>query len=438
MKKMIFSLLILLASISLEAREYTVSLTGNADFSTIQDAIDKARAGDTISIKAGTYRERLFFNHSGKKSQHIVVKNYKKDRVIIDGRGIKWSVNWGGLLDFSEVSYITLSGLEVRNSTHAGIFLDDCHHINIKNSKTHNTYSSGIGVWYSNNVHVTSNEVSLACNDGGEECISIVHSHHVDVKYNKIHDNGPGTKGGEGIDIKQGSHDVLVAHNEVYDLNNRIGIYADAWDTYTYNIIFDGNSVHGCTDTGMGIASERGRPIEHVTFMNNIIYNNTDGGIAIGGWTGVGKPVPSHPIRHIKIINNTIYNNKSNGLYIGNPDVIDIKVYNNIFSKNTDSQIYIDNSPIDEIHMNSNLIEGVNEEYPDVNKIVANPLFVDAKNGDFHLLFASPAIDSGKSNNIVLHDYDNNLRPKNKKWDIGAYENTLNSAFLIPILFILL
>ena len=62
--------------------------------------------------------------------------------MIIDGRNINWSVSWGGLLDFSEVSYINLSGLEVINSTHAGIFLDDCHHITIKNAKTHNTYSS--------------------------------------------------------------------------------------------------------------------------------------------------------------------------------------------------------------------------------------------------------------------------------------------------------
>jgi len=173
--------------------------------------------------------------------------------------------------------------------------------------------------------------------------------------------------------------------------------------------------------------------------MNNLIYNNLDGGMAVGGWTAEGQTVASNPIRHINIINNTIYNNiNSDGLYIANPDVIDIKVHNNIIGKNDDSQIYIENTPLSEVSLNANLIEGITGHYGEKNQIVANPLFVDAQNGDFHLMFNSPAIDRGILNSTVLHDFDNIKRPKNGAWDIGAYEANSNFAFLIPILFILL
>jgi len=397
--------------------------TEDFPFQTIQVAVDTARAGDTVSIKSGTYKERISFNHSGTSARPIVIKNNQQDKVIIDGTQIDWDVTWGGLLDFSEVSHIHVSGLLVKNSTHAGIFLDDCHHITIEDSKTDNTYSSGIGVWYSHDIHIQKNEVSLACNDGGEECISIVDSHHVTVEDNEVHHNGPGSEGGEGIDVKEGSHDVLVSHNHIHHLNKRIGLYTDPWDKHTYNITFDGNTVHDCTNFGIAIASEMGALIEHVTFMNNIIYHNLDGGMAVGGWTAEGQEVFSNPIHHVTIINNTIYDNRnSDGLYIANPDVKDLKVYNNIIGNNDGSQIYIENTPLTEIDLDSNLVEGNTGEYGEKHQIVANPMFIDASRGDFHLKTNSPAINSGITNDMCLHDFDRNPRPENHLWDIGAYE----------------
>jgi len=391
----------------------------------IQIAVDKAKAGDTVSIMSGTYNERISINHSGTESQPIIIQNYDKETVvIIDGTQIDWNVTWGGLIDLSEVSYVQLSGLQIHNATHAGIFLDNCHHITIENSKTDNTYSSGIGVWYSYDIEIRNNEVVLACNDGGEECISIVDSHHVIVADNEVHHNGPGSEGGEGIDVKQGSHDVLVIHNDVHHLNKRIGLYTDPWDTHTYNIIFDSNKVHDCTNFGMAIASEMGGLIEYVTFMNNIIYHNLDGGMAVGGWTAEGQEVSSNPIHHVTIINNTIYDNRnSDGLYIANPDIQDLKIYNNIIGKNDDSQIFIENTPLQEITLNANLVEGLTGTYGETGQIVADPLFIDAIEGNFHLQSDSPAINSGISNSICLHDHEGKKRPENGKWDIGAHED---------------
>jgi len=444
MKKLTYTfLLTLLSSISLYATVYYVSPTGDADFNTIQAAVNTAQAGDTIYIKAGTYHERILFSRSGHVDKPIVIKNNAKEIVTIDGDGINWDVNWGGLLDFDHVSYIHISGLTVINSSHAGIFLDTSDHIRIERSKTNNTYSSGIGVWYSHHINIINNEVSLACNNGGEECISIVHSHNVLVDRNEVHHNGPGSIGGEGIDVKEGSHDVMVSHNEVHHLNERIGLYTDPWDTHTYNIVFDSNRVHDCTNFGMAIASEMGGLIEHVIFMNNLVYHNFDGGMAVGGWTADGQSVDANPIHHLTIINNTIYDNQnSDGLYIANPDIKDIKVYNNIIGRNDDSQIYIENASLSEIDIKANLIEGITGNYGEQKQVTGDPKLIDAASGDFHLLPHSPAINQGISHTIATHDHDGIKRPQENAWDIGAYEYIKTKenpyAFLVPILYLLL
>lgn len=51
-----------------------------------------------------------------------------------------------------------------------------------------------------------------------------------------------------------------------------------------------------------------------------------------------------------------------------------------------------------------------------------NPLFVDAAQGDFHLMPNSPLIDAGASLTIVFSDYDDDLRPQGNGYDIGVDE----------------
>jgi len=441
MKHLIISILaILFLCSSLKAQNYIVSSSGLDDFNTIQKAVDTAEAGDTVYIKAGTYAERVFFFKSGTATNPIVFKNFEQDKVIVNGIDINWTVNWGGLFDISEVSHIHISGIEIINSKHAGIFLDNAEHISIDNCKTHNTYSSGIGVWYAKHISITNNEVSLACNDGGEECITISDSSDVKVNHNEVHHNGPGTNGGEGIDVKGGSHDVTVSYNHVHHLRKRTGVYADAWNKHTYNIKFDSNRVHDCENVGLAVASERGGLIENITFVNNIVYNNLDGGMAVGGWTE-GTPVTSNPVEHINIINNTFYHNYNDGIYIINKDAKDIKVYNNIVSQNilpngTAHQIYVEHTPLAEVDIRSNLIDGLSGQYGQINEILATPLFRDAAQADFRLQPSSLAINNGIQSNHSLLDYVKNSRNHDGIWDIGAYEYRVDMAFLIPILYL--
>ncbi len=430
-------------TVTIVAQEYYVSTSGGADFTTIQEAVDTVQAGDSIYIKAGTYHERVYIEKSATKSNPIVIKNYHNDRVIIDGTGINWQGTWGGLFELSQSNYISISGVEIEHSTHAGIFLDNSHHITIRNTKTDDTFSSGIGVWDSDYVLVNKNEVKLACNDGEQECISIVTSHHVDVIENEVHHNGAGTNGGEGIDVKQGSHDVTVKYNHVHHIygSSRPALYADASDIYTHHILFESNRVHDVESNGISVASELGGLLAYVTFVNNIIYNNQDGGMIVGGWTADGETVSSNPVEHINIINNTFYNTGSDGIYVDNIYAKDIKIYNNIIqSKNKkESPISIkDDVNISEVDIRKNMLDSEPYSYGQSSEIVADPLFVDAQHGDFHLQLNSPAINAGIQNDFSLLDYEKNSRLKDAVWDIGAYEANTNFSFLIPILHILM
>jgi len=57
----------------------------------------------------------------------------------------------------------------------------------------------------------------------------------------------------------------------------------------------------------------------------------------------------------------------------------------------------------------------------DPHSWAGNPLFVDAANGNFHLLSSSPAIDRGADVGIV-QDRDGTLVPQGVGPDIGPYE----------------
>jgi hypothetical protein len=52
---------------------------------TIQAGADKARAGDTLLIRGGVYRETVVFHHSGTAGRPITVKPYQSEKVTITG-----------------------------------------------------------------------------------------------------------------------------------------------------------------------------------------------------------------------------------------------------------------------------------------------------------------------------------------------------------------
>jgi hypothetical protein len=78
------------------ATHYYVAVDGNdansglgpdkaLSLKTIQAAVNKLQAGDTLSIGGGVYRETVVFHHSGTAKRPIIVEPYKNEQVIITG-----------------------------------------------------------------------------------------------------------------------------------------------------------------------------------------------------------------------------------------------------------------------------------------------------------------------------------------------------------------
>ena len=142
---------------------YYVSTTGNdnnngsldAPWKTIQKACNTVVAGDTVYIKAGTYKGKITVQTSGTSSAYITIQNYKNDTVIVDGS----SESGNGVINITNKSYVRIKGLEICNNTSgdppAGIFVSGYGSgIEILSNKVHNIVSSqdahGIAVYGTN------------------------------------------------------------------------------------------------------------------------------------------------------------------------------------------------------------------------------------------------------------------------------------------------
>ena len=391
---------------------------------TIQHAANTAATGDTVFVSTGVYHEQVILKNSGTPGNPIVFLAKGGTEVIIEGAQ-QTIPEWQGLVDLSEKSHIIFSGFYVQNSPTSGIFADEASHLEIKNNQIIDTASSGIGVWNSENITVHGNEVRRACILGQHECITFSNTAHFVISENHIYDSGPGNRGGEGIDIKDGCHHGKVVKNHVHDLQ-QIGIYIDSWERHTYQIEITKNRVHDCE--GLAVASEAGGLLEDIRFVNNIVYHNQHCGLVIGNWGDASAM--SRPIQNIKIINNTFFGNGWNewggGINIQNSEAKQIVIRNNIFSQNLSFQIANEGRALEqELIIDHNLIDGYRNydaEITGEQEVLENPRFQNSVQHNFMLTPDSPAIDNGSSTDGPHDDFDGIQRPQGKGIDIGAFE----------------
>jgi len=389
---------------------------------TIGHAADAMTAGDTVYIRAGTYRERVTPRQSGADGAWITYTAYPGEAPVIDGAGVEVP-EWAGLFDLAATAYIRVSGLRIVNSVshphNPGILADGSQHIVIKDNSITNTNDSGIGVWSSSDVTVAGNAVEKACQARWNECISVGTSDTVVVRGNIVHDSDK-----EGICIKDGSSNVRVYGNEVYG-TRAVGFYVDAQARHTHSIEVFGNLAHDIAENGFALASEVGGLLEDISVHNNIAYAN--------GWTGIQVTaccIEIHPMADIRIINNTFYDNGrgdwGGGVYIENPQIQSVVIRNNLVSRNLSFQIVVDPGvPMSEIAADHNLIDGFRGDPAEITgeaHIEGDPQFIDAPGADFHIARTSPAVDSASAEGAPPADYDGTPRPQGAGFDIGAFE----------------
>jgi len=86
MKKPIISLGLILCLITCKAE--IIEVKPGSSRSTIQSAVNSARAGDTILVRAGIYRESVEIGISGTEEQALVIMAFPGEKVVLDGSEI--------------------------------------------------------------------------------------------------------------------------------------------------------------------------------------------------------------------------------------------------------------------------------------------------------------------------------------------------------------
>jgi parallel beta-helix repeat protein len=493
LKSLLFILTIIFSFPVLAQNYYVDKQSGNdandgtsltSAWKTIQKSMNSAIPGSTVHIKAGTYNEQLTLNVSGSAGNLINFRNYQSELVIVDGMNTNIT-----LLAINNKKYFTVSGLVFQNTLgngSAGIFIDGtCSDFAFRNNliqgikwtaNANTTPGSNDNcnpfVVYGNtiagvkNIIIENNEIRNNINGFSENLTLDGNVQFFTISGNKVHDNTNigidlignfGTVNDASLDqARNGTVKNNICFNNFASYATSAGIYVDGGKDITIekNICYNNG-------WGIEIGAEENGTVSNIIVRNNIIYNNRDAGLAVGGYTtaSTGQVINS------SFTNNTLYANdidnngngeiiltkasncsfKNNIIRAGNQNTLLSRVaitpqagntfsYNCWHSANNNSNAIIVNWGNNTI----NNFASFRSSSGDVGSIYQNPLLINAagSNPDFRIESASVCKDGGEPNfspPADETDFDGMLRISNGRIDIGAYEI---QATTLPVNFI--
>ncbi|KAF5438169.1 Ig-like domain-containing protein [Candidatus Methanophagaceae archaeon] len=423
---------------------YTYKLVNPGN--SIQDAIDGLCAeGGTIELAAGIhdindtlYPTRCYSSDPDHPDYSILVN---KSNIIIQGTNesvlkqyndsvVGFQIPRGGY------SNITFKGLRAERIIGSGqaafISADNVTDFTIRDTIAYSIVNYAVRSYqadplYSRNIYYINNTM----HGGGGLTFAFSTNIHV---YNNTLD------GNAGIDVNRDNKNIYIKNNYVIDAIRGVRLHGLLENMLMQNNTFSGRnplyqdgSPRNCTIENNifrngrdgGLVMESQSTVENYTIRNNFIYDNEDSGIIVKFWRNAVS-------RETNIINNVIYNNDGDGIYL-NENYWTLNVTNNIITNNSGYGInYISGS----ISHNYNDIWGNTQgNYSGTTAgegdIEADPLFVDTKNGDFHIKpDSSPCIDTGVpyEEDPVFGVYVNEPVPNGGRINMGAYGNSIEAS----------
>ena len=385
---------------------------------TITQGVNRAVAGNTVIVKAGTYLEYVKVTKSGTSTQPIVIRAEPGANVVVSGqfRGF----------ELLNRSWVTIQGFTVSDTSSYGIYVSGSSHIVIADNHVTRAGQplaslTRYGIELANTTDsVVSGNTTDHNTDAGIALIGGTTG--VTVENNVSFANARGhTRAAPGIDVRSGGNTLL------------------------------GNVVHDNEDSGIQIFSSGGNPSPNNLLVNNLCYDNGDHGIDVSSAGGQ------------RIIGNDVYRNATSGINVEGPSggttlSNNISVDNAIGSTGTKGNIRVDPASVAGTTLDYDLVymsaPGPTIVWNSVNYNTlaaftaatgreahgreAAPQWIAPAAGNFHLAAGSPAIDAADSGAVGASDTDIEGRPRvdnplvadtgagpRTYDDIGAYEHPL-------------
>jgi parallel beta-helix repeat protein len=439
--------------------------TAGSPWLTIQKAADTLRPGDTVLIRQGDYQEKVTPARSGTEGNYITYSNYPSEDVVIDAQdgkrnacirvdrrkflrfiglrltgasgasglraGFHASDESGNLLlekitadnnrfgillhgKYAPVSHVIIRNCTANGNTGHGIFLyrkvydttiGPQNHV-FSNAGEKYAFGIEIGTDYPGNQINGARDITVYENEidhNGMQGIRTWNAMNVLIRKNHCHYNGA-----TGIQIEDGSENIIVENN-LCEYNAQTYEYETGiWIDSTRNAVVTGNYIRGnkiglmVTDSSrvilrrnVVVENNRGVPhllnamglnintntysvaVVHNTFFRNGAAESTKGGISMC----------SHPPVEGVIFKNNIFSEAkaSYDLWIG--CVGYVSDYNIIFNTR--------NLAVNWQHKKLSWTQYLGRSGQESHSMTEKPLFVGPGVGDFHLERFSPGIDRG-------------------------------------------
>jgi NPCBM/NEW2 domain/Right handed beta helix region len=453
--------------------------TRDEPWATLQHAADAVGPGATVIVRGGVYEQRVDVGVSGAPGRPITFAAAPGERIVLDGSSLEVPAGQNAMIAIDGERYVIIRGFEITGyrsdaSGHVpiGILVTGAaDHVRLVDNVVRDMGTTfegrnggdahGIGVFGTEADHPIE-EVQIVGNElanltlGSSEAL-VVNGNVKDflIEGNDVHDTnniGIDVIGFEGTapdPIVDQARDGIVRGNVVWNVdsygnpaygNDRSadGIYVDGGR----DILVEGNTIHD-VNIGIELASEHaGRSTRNVTARNNLVYDSTAIGIAIGGYDRRRGSTED-----CVIVNNTVVN--TDGVEL----LVQFDTRNNLIANNVivagARHVFVENDYLENEGnvLDHNLYFSVDGSstgtwqwrgvgYDDFDRWSArsgndrlstfsDPGFEDAAAHDFSLRAGSPAVDAGAFLAASgATDLRGDPRAQAAGIDLGAFEQT--------------
>lgn len=287
---------------------------------TIQAAINKAQAGDTIFVRAGTYAERLHIQKAGAADAPIKLAAHEGEQPIIDGTALIVPAD-GGLVGVQQSQDITLAGLTIRNAGGRGLFISRSSRVTVQDCAVETCLDGGLQAIQTDTLLIERCRVRncarrfLSHGPSRQHVALLVSvSTNVTLRHNQVFENSD-----QGILIGPACAQAIVRNNVCYDnRNGQIGLLSSR------DVVIDSNlCYHTGRDDYLDLRGHRGPGItksdlrayradgawhtRQVHITNNIV---------VGCGAGFQTQRDGGKLTSLRLAHNTIVNSFDAGIQI--------------------------------------------------------------------------------------------------------------------------